>query len=69
LSDLFDFFRENESKLHEQPSDHVWKKLEARLERKRRRRRMGIRFLQLGSVIVILLLLFICAYLVWRSVQ
>ena len=36
MPDLFDFFKENESKLHERPSEHVWQKLEQRLEKARR---------------------------------
>jgi len=40
MSDLFDFFRENASKLQEQPADKVWKRLERRLIRRRRRAKL-----------------------------
>ena len=56
MSDIFDFFKENESKLHEAPPEQAWRKLENRLE-KRRRERKKIRFLQLGSVLLILILM------------
>lgn len=64
MPDLFDLFRENESKLHERPPEQTWQKLQARLERKRRVRRRGIRFLQLGAVALILLLLLFAAWAV-----
>lgn len=62
MSDLFEFFKENESKLHEAPPAQAWKKLEQRLDRKRRRKRRGIRFLQLGVIVVAILLLLLIAY-------
>lgn len=62
MSDLFEFFKENESKLHEAPSAQAWKKLEQRLERKRRKKRRGIRFLQLGIVVAAILMLLLVAY-------
>ncbi len=68
MPDLFDFFKENESKLHERPSEQVWQKLERRLEKSHRRergRRRGIRFLQLGTVVLMLLLLLFAALMVW----
>ena len=65
MPDLFDFFRENESKLHERPSEQVWQKLESRLRQNRRPRRQGIRFLQLGAVALIILLLSLVAVVVW----
>jgi ferric-dicitrate binding protein FerR (iron transport regulator) len=65
MPDLFDFFRENEEKLHERPSEQVWQKLEQKLERTRRPKRRGIRFLQTGTVAIILLLLLLAAVLVW----
>ncbi len=65
MSDLFDFFRENESKLHERPSEQVWKNLENRLRQNRRPRRRGILFLQLGAVALIILLLLLVAAVVW----
>lgn len=37
MPDLFDFFKENESKLQERPSDQVWQKLEKKLETSRRK--------------------------------
>ena len=49
--DLFEFFRENESKLHERPPEQAWKKLEGRLEHRRLKRQRAIRFLQLGTVV------------------
>lgn len=69
MSDLFDFFKENESKLQEAPPAQAWKKLEARLERKRRQSRRGIRFLQLGVVVVVVIFLLLTAYLVWAMIQ
>jgi len=65
MPDLFDFFRENESKLHERPPEQVWQKLEIRLRQNRRPRRRGIRFLQLGAVALIILLLSLVAVVVW----
>jgi hypothetical protein len=69
MSDLFEFFKENESKLNEAPPAQAWNKLEKRLDRKRRRKRRGIRFLQLGVVIVAILLLLVIAYGVVRYVR
>lgn len=66
MSDIFDFFKENESKLHEKPSEQVWQRLEHKLERNRRPRRRGLQFLQLGVVTLILLLLLLTAILVWH---
>ncbi|MEQ1745679.1 MAG: hypothetical protein ABMA02_09645 [Saprospiraceae bacterium] len=63
--DLFEFFRENESKLHERPPEQAWKKLEGRLERSRLKRQRAIRFLQLGTVVAALTLLLLAAGLVW----
>jgi hypothetical protein len=65
MPDLFDFFKQQESKLHERPAEHVWQKLQGRLESNRRPRRKGIRFLQLGTVAWILLLLLLAAVMVW----
>ncbi|MBK8195338.1 MAG: hypothetical protein IPK76_19760 [Lewinellaceae bacterium] len=65
MPDLFDFFKENESKLHERPSEQVWQKLEHRLEHSRRPRRRGIRFLQIGAIALIILLLLLAAVMVW----
>ena len=61
--DLFEFFQDNESKLHERPSEQVWLKLERRLERKRRRRRNRL-FMQLGAVGVALLILLLAGWAV-----
>jgi hypothetical protein len=69
MPDLFDFFKENESKLHERPPEKVWNKLEARLDKKRRKRRKGIRFLQTGVVGLALFLLLLAALLVWYFVR
>ncbi len=65
MSDLFDFFKENESKLHERPSEQAWQKLEQKLKKSRRPRRRGIRFLQLGIVALAILLLLFAAAMVW----
>lgn len=65
MPDLFEFFKENESKLYERPPEQAWEKLERRLEKARRRRRRKIRFLQLGAVAVVLLILLLAAGLVW----
>jgi hypothetical protein len=66
MSDLFDFFRENEPGLHERPSEKVWKQLEKRLEKSRRARRRGIRFLQPVVIAVIMMILLLAAVLVWH---
>ena len=68
MSDLFDFFKENEEKLHERPSEKTWQKLEQKLKRTRRPKRRGIRFLQLGAVALAILLLLLAAGLVWYFV-
>lgn len=65
MPDLFDFFKDKESELHELPSEQVWKKLEMRLEKRKRRARRGIRFLQMGSVALAILLLLLAAVMVW----
>ena len=69
MPDLFDFFKENESKLHERPPEQVWQKLEKKLEKTRRPRQRSIRFLQLGTVALALLLLILAAVLVWYFVR
>jgi hypothetical protein len=66
MPDIFDFFKENESKLHEKPSELVWKKLEKKLEKNRRPKRRGLQFLQLSVVVLLLLLLILAAVLVWH---
>lgn len=65
MPDLFDFFKENESKLQERPSDQVWQKLEKKLETSRRKKRPGIRFLQLTTVALILLVLIFAGVMAW----
>ena len=69
MPDLFNFFKENESKLYERPSEAAWEKLEARLEKRRTRGRRKLRFLQLGAVILVLLILLLAAGLVWYFVH
>lgn len=69
MPDLFEFFKENESKLHERPPEQTWEKLEKRLEKRRRRSNRRIRFLQLGVVVVALLLLLLAAGLLWYFVR
>jgi hypothetical protein len=64
MPDLFELFRENESKLHERPPEQTWQKLQQRLERKRRARRRGILFLQMGVVALILLVLLFAGWAV-----
>jgi hypothetical protein len=65
MPDIFDFFKENEQKLHERPSEQVWQKLEQKLERSRRPKQRGIRFLQTWVVVLILLLLIMASVAVW----
>lgn len=69
MPDLFDFFKANEDKLHERPSEQVWQKLEKRLDKRKPRRRRRIRFLQLGIIALALLLLLLAAWLVWYYVR
>ena len=61
MPDLFDFFRENESKLHELPSEQTWSKLEGRLDRRRQKR--GIRFLRMTTILVLLVVLLLALIL------
>lgn len=65
MPDIFDFFKENEEKLHERPAEKVWQKLEKKLDKSRRPRRRGIRFLQPVAVAVALFILLLAAVLVW----
>jgi hypothetical protein len=65
MPDIFDFFKENESKLQEKPPEQVWLKLEKKLERSRRPKRRALQFLQLGAVALVLLLLLFAAVMVW----
>ncbi len=69
MPDLFDFFKENESKLHERPPEKVWDKLEARLDKKRRPKRRGIHFVQIGVVLLAIFLLLLSATAVWYFVR
>ena len=69
MPDIVDFFKENEEKLHERPSEQVWQKLEQQLHRTRRRKRRGIRFLQMGMVALLILLLIFVAVIVWYFVR
>jgi fatty acid desaturase len=67
MPDIFDFFKENESKLHEPPPEQLWQQLESRLEKRRRPRRVReIRFLQPWAVALILLILILAAVMVWH---
>ena len=65
MPDIFDFLKENESKLQERPSDQAWQKLEKKLEKHRRPKRRGLKFLQLEVVVLILLLLIFAGVMVW----
>lgn len=69
MPDLFDLFKESESQSHERPSEQAWEKLEKRLEKSRRRKRRGIRFLQLWVVGLIVLFLLLAAIMVWYFVK
>lgn len=70
MSDIFDFFRQNEQKLHEKPPEQVWQKLEQKLDRNPRRKpRRGIGFLQLWVVALILLILILASVAVWHYTQ
>ncbi|MDO8368643.1 MAG: hypothetical protein Q7T20_17725 [Saprospiraceae bacterium] len=66
MPDIFDFFKENEDKLHERPSDQVWQKLEQKLERSRPPKRRDIRFLQIWVVALMVLILILAAVMVWH---
>jgi len=68
MPDIFDFFKKNEEKLHERPTEKVWQKLEQRLDKTRRPKRREIRFLQTVAIVVVLSLLLLTAALVWYFV-
>lgn len=68
MPDIFDFFKENEEKLHERPAEKVWQKLEQKLDKTRRPKRKGIRFLQPVTISIILFLLLLAAVLGWYFV-
>ncbi|MCC7245498.1 MAG: hypothetical protein IT269_07460 [Saprospiraceae bacterium] len=69
MPDLFEFFKENESKLQERPPEKLWQQLEQQLDRKRRPRRRGIRFLHLGQTALVLLILIFIAIMVWYFIS
>ncbi len=69
MPDLFDLFKESEPQLHERPSEQVWQKLEKRLDKSRRPKRRGIRFLQLWVVGLLVLVLLFTAAVVWYFVR
>ncbi len=64
MSDLFDFFKENEHKLQEKPPEKVWLNLEQRLN-KARKKPKKIQFLQPLQVVLVVLILVFAAVLVW----
>jgi hypothetical protein len=64
MTDLFDFFKENEDKLKETPSTRVWDQLEKQLEVRKRKRRRQL-FLQLWMVGITVALLLIAAVVVY----
>lgn len=66
MSDIFDFFKNNESKLHEQPPEKVWQQLEVKLDKNRRPKRRTKPFLQLGAISLMILILILAAVLVWH---
>jgi Ca2+/H+ antiporter len=63
MTDLFDFFKENEEKLKEAPSSRVWNQLEQKLEHRKRARRKKL-FLQIWLVVFTLAILILAAVLV-----
>lgn len=65
MTDLFDFFKENEEKLRDAPSSQVWNRLEQKLETRKRKRRRKI-FLQIWAVIAILAMLVLAGVMVWH---
>lgn len=65
MPDIFDFFRENESKLQEKPPERVWRQLEKRLQTKRASHRTRIPFLRLSTLAAIAVALLLAALLVW----
>ncbi|MBU6341507.1 MAG: hypothetical protein KGS48_08455 [Bacteroidetes bacterium] len=69
MPDLFDFFKENESKLYEAPSDQAWKRIEKKLERRKLGLRREIPFLQPGTVALILVFLLFTAIIVYYFVK
>jgi hypothetical protein len=65
MTDLFDFFKENEDKLKDAPSGRVWDQLEKQLETRKRRKRRKRLFLQMWLVILTLALLIMAAVAVY----
>lgn len=65
MPDIFDFFRENESKLQEKPPERVWRQLEKRLKTRRASPRKRIPFLRLSTLAAIAVALLLAAFLVW----
>lgn len=61
--DLFDLFRDNQHKLHEAPSPHTWRRLERRLDSRRRHRGARSRSFRLVSMAAALLLLAVITFL------
>ncbi len=68
MTDLFDFFKENEGKLAENPSGRVWDQLEKQLEHRKQKRRKKI-FLQVWAVAVTLGLLLLTAVIVYLKAK
>lgn len=64
MTDLFDFFKENEGKLADNPSGRVWDQLEKQLELRKRKRRKKL-FLQVWVVVITLGLLLLAAVIVY----
>ncbi|HOY06508.1 MAG TPA: hypothetical protein PLO67_13955 [Saprospiraceae bacterium] len=69
MPDIFDFFKENEEKLHERPAEKVWQKLEKKLDKSRRPRRRGILFLQPLTIALMILIILLTAVAVWYIVH
>jgi hypothetical protein len=64
MSDLFDFFKENEDKLRNNPSSQVWSKLEQQLVARKRKRRRKL-FLQTVWIAITIALLVLAASMVY----
>ena len=65
MPDIFDFFRENESKLQEKPPERVWRQLEKRLQANRGPRRKKIPFLPMSTFVALALALLLAMLLLW----
>jgi hypothetical protein len=68
MTDLFDFFKENEGKLAENPSARVWDQLEKQLEHRKRKRRKKL-FMQVWAIAITLGLLLLAAVMVYLRVR